>query len=78
MTIEEIKVAYADQWVLAEVLEEDDLGNPTNAKVLAHSPDRDVTYAALQAAESRGHLYHFYTGEIPKKGYAVAVACPAR
>lgn len=73
MTTEEVRAAYVDEWVLVEVLEEDASGNPTDIRVLAHSPDRDVTYDALKEQGASKHLYHFYTGEIPKKGYAVAL-----
>lgn len=32
---------YKDEWVVAEILKEDDLGKPIEAKVLAHSKSRD-------------------------------------
>jgi len=71
MKINKIKKKYKDEWVVAEILKEDDLGKPTDAKVLAHSKSRDDTYKALKKAKDK-YTYHFYTGEIPKKGYAVA------
>ena len=72
MKINEIKKKYKDEWVVAEILEEDELGTPIQVKVLAHSKSRDDTYEALRKAKDK-YTYHFYTGEIPKKGYAVAL-----
>jgi len=71
MRIEEVKKQYPNEWVLAEVLKEDELGRPTEVTVIAHSKNRDDTYAAMRNTKSK-YTYHFYTGEIPKKGYAVA------
>lgn len=71
MKIKEIEKKYRDEWVLAEVLKEDKSGEPTEVKVIAHSRNRDDTYAAMRRAKGK-YTYHFYTGKIPKKGYAVA------
>lgn len=71
MNIEEIKKKHKDEWVLVEVTKCDELGQPIEGKVIAHSKNRDDTYKAMKKfAEKR--TYHFYTGEIPKEGYAVA------
>lgn len=70
-TIEEIKKKFKNEWVLVEVLEEDELGRTIQGRVLAHSKNRDETYAALKNAKGK-YVLHFYTGEIPKEGYAVA------
>jgi len=71
MKIEDVKRKYKDEWVLVEILEEDELGNPVEVRVLVHSKARDDTYKALKDVKDR-YVYHFYTGEIPKEGYAVA------
>ena len=71
MKIEEIKRKYRDEWVLAEVIEEDESGQPTEVKLIAHSKSRDDTYEAMRKTKAKD-IAHFYTGEIPKKGYAVA------
>ncbi|ODS33711.1 MAG: hypothetical protein SCARUB_01147 [Candidatus Scalindua rubra] len=71
MKVKEIEKKYRDEWVLAEVLKEDELGEPTELKVIAHSKNRDDTYAAMRKAKGK-YTYHFYTGKIPLKGYAVA------
>jgi len=71
MKIEEVKKKYKNEWVLVEVLEEDELGNPTRVKVLAHSKNRDDLYKLLNRTKGK-YTYQFYTGKIPRKGYAVA------
>ena len=70
-TIEKIKSKYKDEWVLIEVLEKNEKNQPLKGNVLAHSKNRDDTYDAMGKTKAK-HLYHLYTGEIPKKGYAVA------
>ena len=70
VTIEEIKEKYRNQWVLVEVLEEDELQRPVKVKLITHSKTRDEIYEALR--EYKGYTYHFYTGRIPKEGYVVA------
>lgn len=71
MKIEEIKKRYKEEWVLVEVLEEDELGQPTEVELIAHSKARDEVYDALKETKMK-YTCQFYTGEIPKKGYAVA------
>lgn len=65
-TIEEIKKKFKNEWVLVEVLEEDELGRTMSGKVIAHGKNRDETYAALKETKGK-YTFHFYTGEIPKK-----------
>jgi hypothetical protein len=71
MKIEEIKKRYKDEWVLVEVLTEDELREPVEVELIAHSKARDEIYEALKETKTK-YTYQFYTGEIPKKGYAVA------
>jgi riboflavin synthase len=71
MKLENVKKKYKDEWILAEVLEEDEEGEPTEIKVIAHSKNRDHTYDAMKKVKGK-YSYHFYTGAIPPKGYAVA------
>ncbi len=70
-TIEEIKKKFKNKWVLMGVAEEDKLGRTISGKVLANSENRDNTYAMLKNFVGK-YVYHFYTGEIPEEGYAVA------
>ena len=67
MNVREIKKIYKDEWVLIEVLNENELGEPVEVKMIAHSKNRDDTYAAMKKAKGK-YTYHFYTGEIPQKG----------
>ena len=71
MKIEEVRKLYKDEWVLAEVLKADEIGQPIEVNVIAHSKNRDETYEAMKHTKAKD-ITHFYTGEIPKKGYAVA------
>ncbi len=70
MKVAEVKQKYKDEWVLAEVLEEDELNRPTEVDVILHSKNRDDTYREMKNKKHK-YTYHFYTGELPK-GYAVA------
>lgn len=70
MKINEIKERYKDEWVLVEVLEEDELNRPTDVRLIAHSKNRDDTYEAMSKTSAK-HIAHFYTGELPQE-YAVA------
>jgi len=47
-TAEEIKKTYKDEWVLVEVINEDEKGSPTKVKLLAHSKARDEIYDVLK------------------------------
>ena len=71
MKIEEIKRRYKDEWVLVELMKEDELDQPIDVELIAHSKSRDEIYDALMETKTKS-TYQFYTGEIPKKGYAVA------
>lgn len=68
--VEEIKRKYREEWVLAEVIEEDEFGQPTEVEMIAHSKARDEIYDKQR--ELNKDIAIIYTGEIPKKGYAVA------
>jgi hypothetical protein len=69
-TIEEIQEKYKDEWVIIEVLEENEFEEPTRGRLIAHSKSRDEIYDLLK--DRTGDIGVFFTGEIPKKGYAVA------
>lgn len=70
MKIKDVKKKYKNEWVLAEVLKEG-LDEPEEVRVIKHSKDRDEIHKALEKTKAK-HTYHFYTGKIPKEGYAVA------
>ena len=69
-SIAEIKERFKNEWVLVEVLEKNNLNLPVKGRLITHSRSRDDTYDAMIKIQGK-HLYHFYTGEIPKKDYAV-------
>ncbi len=71
MKIEEIEQKYKDEWVLIEVTKSNNLGQTIEGNVIAHSKNRDDTYKAMKKTKAKD-IAHFYTGEIPKKGYAVS------
>jgi hypothetical protein len=70
MDIQEIKEKYKNEWVLVEVIEEDELQKAKKVKLISHAKTRDGIYKALK--ENKKYTYQFYTGEIPEKGFAVA------
>lgn len=72
MTLSEIEEQYKDEWILVEVLREDEAGNPIEVNLIAHSPRREDTYDALSSASEGKSFYHFYNGKVPKEGYAAA------
>ncbi len=69
-TIEEIEIKYKDEGVIIEVLEENEFEEPTKGRLIAHSKSRDEIYDLLK--DKTGDISVFFTGDIPKKGYAVA------
>jgi len=70
-TVEEIRKKFKNEWVLMDVVEKGELGQVKCGRVIAHSKNRDETYAALKKTTGK-HTFHFYTREIPAEGYATA------
>lgn len=66
--IKELEEQYPDEWLLVEVLEEDKLSNPTKVRLVAHSKAREEIDEI--SSDLKGDYSIFFTGEIPKKGYA--------
>lgn len=71
MNLSNIEKKYKNEWVLVEVLKEDKIGKSVDVKLLAHSRNRDDIYNKLKRIKGK-YVSTFYTGKIPKKGYAVA------
>ena len=69
-TVKEFEKKYHDEWLLIEVLEENECEEPVKGKLIAHSKVRDEIYEKLK--KTTGDICLFFAGEIPKKGYAVA------
>ncbi|MFH1903454.1 MAG: hypothetical protein ABIK20_05335 [Candidatus Omnitrophota bacterium] len=72
MKLKEIEKKYKNEWVLARVLKEDNLGQPAELKILAHNKDRSKVYHKLSKTKEKD-VATFYAGEIRTKGYAVAL-----
>lgn len=68
--IDEIYKKYIDEWVLVKVIEEDEFNRPTMVEFISHSRSREDIYHLLK--DIRDDVYLFFTGDIPKKGYAFA------
>jgi len=68
--IKNIMKEYKDEWLLIKVLKTDKLDRPREGKLILHSKNRDEIYEKQR--KLKGDLYITYSGEIPKKGYAVA------
>jgi len=70
MNIEELKKRYKDEWLLIKITKTDEQDRPIEGEVLLHSKNRDEIYEAQKNIKE--YLYIGYSGEMPKKGFAVA------
>ena len=70
MNIEELKKRYKDEWLLIKITKTDKQDRPIEGEVLFHSKNRDEIYEAQKNLKE--YLYITYSGEMPKKGFAVA------
>ena len=70
MNIEELKKKYKDEWLLIKITIMDEQDRPTEGEVLLHSKSRDEIYEAQK--DLKDDLYIKYSGELHKKGFAVA------
>lgn len=70
MEIEKIKKKYKNEWLLIKITMADDKDQPIEGEVLLHSKSRDEVYEAQK--DLKDDLYITYSGELPKKDFAVA------
>lgn len=70
MEIKKIKKMYKDEWLLIKITVADEKDQPIEGEVLLHSKSRGEVYEAQR--DLNGDLYITYSGELPKKGFAVA------
>jgi len=70
MEIEKIKKKYKNEWLLIKVTITDEKDQPIQGKLLVHSKNRDEVYEAQKGLKD--DFYITYSGELPKKGFAVA------
>jgi hypothetical protein len=65
LTVAEITLRFADEWVLVESPQTDELARVKAGKILYHSKDRDEVYR--KAVELKpSYFAMLYTGEMPK------------
>ena len=69
-TIDELKQKYPDEWIVVEVLEEDDMGNILSVRLLDHSTDKSKIDEITEDFE--GYTYSFFNGSIPEEGHVFA------
>jgi hypothetical protein len=70
MNIEKLKKRYKNEWLLIKITKTDKQDRPVKGEVLLHSKNRDEIYEAQK--NRKEYLYIVYSGEMPKKGFAVA------
>jgi len=70
MNIEELKKKYKDEWLLIRITMANEKDQPLEGEVILHSKNRDEIYEAQK--DLKEDLYITYSGELPKKGFAVA------
>ena len=58
---------YRDEWLLFEVIEENETEAPIKGTLLAHSPSRAAVYEIMLKLK-KDYVYMVYTGSRPKKG----------
>jgi len=70
MEIEKIRRKYKNEWLLIRVTVADEKDQPIEGEIVLHSKNRDEIYEAQKNLKE--YLYITYSGEMPKKGFAVA------
>lgn len=63
-----LETKYPDEWILLQVTEENDLSEPVQGIVLAHSKVKEEIIGLSK--DLKEDIALFFTGVIPKKGYA--------
>ncbi len=74
MTPANVRQQYPNQWVLLEVVREDENQRLLEVRVVAHSTQRDDVYDALLKVPPGIHVATLFTGSILQEGYAAAFA----
>lgn len=72
MKIASLKKKYKNQWVLAEVIKEDNLNQILEVRPIVHGTDRSVIYTKLNKVKGKKHLATIFTGDLPQKGMIYA------
>ena len=69
-TIDEFVTVHKDEWLLMEVIELNELDEPTVGRLLDHSRSREEILTALRGSTQKD-LYLMFAGDLPKKGIVV-------
>jgi hypothetical protein len=69
-TIEQFKQKYPNEWIIVEVLKEDENNRILDARLLGHSKSKEEIDGIMLSFD--GYTYTFYSGEIPGTGKAFA------
>lgn len=67
-SIKKLEEYFPEEWLLVKVTKEDALGNPTEGRLIEHSKSKEKVVE--KAKKIKQDLALFYSGKIPKKGYA--------
>lgn len=70
MNVEKIKEKYKDEWLLIKITAADERDQAIEGELILHSKNRDEVYEVQM--DLKGDIYITYSGELPKKGFAVA------
>jgi len=68
VTVEILEKRFPEQWLLIEVTQADSLGNPKKGRLINHSKSKEKIIEDSKG--KAGDIALFYSGKIPKKGYA--------
>lgn len=64
MKISEVNKKYKNKWVLAEVLKQDKLNQPTDVTPIMASKDRYDLYKRIPSLPKETHVATIFTGEV--------------
>lgn len=64
MKISEVNKKYKNKWVLAEVLKQDKLNQPTDVKPIMANKNRYELYKRISTLPKGTHIATIYTGEV--------------
>ncbi|MBE3120941.1 MAG: hypothetical protein IMZ53_06420 [Thermoplasmata archaeon] len=66
--IETLEKRHPEEWLLVEVTHADSLGNPKKGRLINHSKSKEKIIE--ESKGKTGDIALYYSGKIPKKGYA--------
>jgi len=66
--ISSLEKKYPNEWLLVKITKEDQHGNPLKGVLLYHHKNKELVIDTLK--QKKDDIALFYSGPIPKKGYA--------